>query len=155
MTTEADQDEAPRLLLKGLEEEVYTGTVDADVLPLSHRIAADLRGFVTEPDSRNVEYTTQPYRSYQTLLDRGQGSYRRVCVQQRRPALGAFKAELTRGVALVRDVLFCCQGIDGTYVRFSAQADGYAPPPPWNHNLSADNLSPHKKRTTTTRNSPT
>ena len=70
MTTEADQDEAPRLLLKGLEEEVYTGTVDADVLPLSHRIAADLRGFVTEPDSRNVEYTTQPYRSYQTLLDR-------------------------------------------------------------------------------------
>jgi len=35
---------------------------------------------------------------YQTLLDRGQGSYRRVCVQQRRPALGAFKAELTRSL---------------------------------------------------------
>jgi len=35
---------------------------------------------------------------YQTLLDRGQGSYRRVCVQQRRPALGAFKAELTRAL---------------------------------------------------------
>ncbi|HEB53972.1 MAG TPA: glutamate--cysteine ligase, partial [bacterium] len=59
-----------RLLLKGLEEEVYTGTVDGDVLPLSHRIAADLRGFVTEPDSRNVEYITAPYRSYQDLLDR-------------------------------------------------------------------------------------
>lgn len=61
---------APRLLLKGLEEEVYTGTVDGDVVPLSHRIAADLRGFVTEPDSRNVEYTTPPLRSYQEMLDR-------------------------------------------------------------------------------------
>ena len=56
--------EDPRLLRKGLEEEVYTGTVDGDVVPLSHRIAADLCGFVTEPDSRNVEYTTAPYRSY-------------------------------------------------------------------------------------------
>lgn len=63
-------DTKPRLLLKGLEEEVYTGTVDGDALPLSHRIAADLRGFVTEPDSRNVEYTTQPFRDYQNLLDR-------------------------------------------------------------------------------------
>ena len=61
---------APRLLLKGLEEEAYTGTVEGDVLPLSHRIAADLRGFVTEPDSRNVEYTTLPYRSYRELLDK-------------------------------------------------------------------------------------
>ena len=60
---------APRLLLKGVEEEVYTGTVDGDVAPLSHRIAADLYGFVTEPDSRNVEYTTAPHRSYQALLD--------------------------------------------------------------------------------------
>lgn len=59
-----------QLLLKGLEEEVYTGTADASVVGLSHRIAADLAGFVTEPDSRNVEYTTAPYRSYQILLDR-------------------------------------------------------------------------------------
>jgi predicted glutamate--cysteine ligase len=59
-----------RLLLKGLEEEVYTGTLEADALPLSHRISADMCGFVTEPDSRNVEYTTAPYRSYQVLLDR-------------------------------------------------------------------------------------
>ncbi len=57
-------------LRKGLEEEVYTGTLNADVVGLSHRIAADLAGFVTEPDSRNVEYTTAPYRSYQILLDR-------------------------------------------------------------------------------------
>ncbi|MCK5941924.1 MAG: glutamate--cysteine ligase [Planctomycetes bacterium] len=63
----------PRLLRKGLEEEVYTGTVEGDVVPLSHKIAADLCGFVTEPDSRNVEYTTAPFRSYQTLLDRLMG----------------------------------------------------------------------------------
>ncbi len=58
------------LLFKGLEEEVFTGTPDAEVVGLSHRIAADLAGFVTEPDSRNVEYTTAPYRSYRILLDR-------------------------------------------------------------------------------------
>lgn len=63
-------DVEPRLLTKGLEEEVYTGTLDADPVALSHRIAADLSGFVTEPDARNVEYTTDPYRSYKTLLDR-------------------------------------------------------------------------------------
>lgn len=57
------------LLRKGLEEEVYTGTLDAEAIPLSHRIAGDLPGFVTEPDSRNVEYITDPYRSYQVLLN--------------------------------------------------------------------------------------
>ena len=67
MVTDEDDE---RLLLKGLEEEVYVGTKDADIVPLSHKIAADLSGFVTEPDSRNVEYTTAPYRSYRTMLDR-------------------------------------------------------------------------------------
>jgi len=67
MTDEPDLEH--RLLRKGLEEEVYTGTLDADPIPLSHRIAADLPGFVTEPDSRNVEYITDPHRSYQVLLD--------------------------------------------------------------------------------------
>lgn len=57
-----------RLLRKGLEEEVYVGTRDADIVPLSHRIAADLSGFVTEPDSRNVEYTTSPSRSYEEMM---------------------------------------------------------------------------------------
>ena len=59
-----------RLLLKGLEEEVYVGSRDGDIEPLSHQIAADLCGFVTEPDSRNVEYTTPPLRSYEEMLDR-------------------------------------------------------------------------------------
>lgn len=64
-----EQELEHRLLRKGLEEEVYTGTLEADPIPLSHRIAADLPGFVTEPDSRNVEYITDPHRSYQVLLD--------------------------------------------------------------------------------------
>jgi predicted glutamate--cysteine ligase len=67
--TDLQQDNL-RLLKKGLEEEVYVGTADADVQPLSHKIAADLCGFVTEPDSRNVEYTTPPYRSYESMLGR-------------------------------------------------------------------------------------
>ncbi|REK03632.1 MAG: glutamate--cysteine ligase [Acidobacteria bacterium] len=58
------------LLTKGLEEEVYTGTRDGEVVGMSHRVAADLPGFATEPDSRNVEFTTAPYRSYEILVDR-------------------------------------------------------------------------------------
>jgi predicted glutamate--cysteine ligase len=56
------------LLTKGFEIEVYTGTPEGDVVGLSDRIVADLDGFVTEPDSRNVEYTTAPYTSYDRLL---------------------------------------------------------------------------------------
>ena len=57
-----------RLLRKGLEEEVYTGTRDGEVIGLSHRIAAELPGFATEPDARNVEYTTAPFRDYEVLI---------------------------------------------------------------------------------------
>ena len=63
-------EEDDRLLLKGLEEEVYVGSREGDIEPLSHQIAADLCGFVTEPDSRNVEYTTPPLRCYEEMLDR-------------------------------------------------------------------------------------
>lgn len=59
-----------RLLRKGLEEEVYTGSQNGDVIGLSARIAADLAGFSTEPDARNVEYTTAPYREYDILIAR-------------------------------------------------------------------------------------
>ena len=61
---------AARLLLKGLEEEVYTGDASGHVVGLSHKIAAEMQGFATEPDSRNVEYITAPYREYQILIDR-------------------------------------------------------------------------------------
>lgn len=66
----ADQLSLHRQLLKGLEEEVYTGTADGHVLPLSAQVKEAMDGYTTEPDGRNVEFTTAPYRSYQVLLDR-------------------------------------------------------------------------------------
>ncbi|MBW3585853.1 MAG: glutamate--cysteine ligase [Cyanobacteria bacterium 0813] len=56
------------LLSKGFEVEMYTGTPEGEVVGLSDRIVADLEGFVREPDSRNVEYTTAPLSSYDRLL---------------------------------------------------------------------------------------
>lgn len=56
------------LLSKGFEIEVYTGTPQGEIVGLSDRIVANLDGFVTEPDSRNVEYTTAPFNSYERLL---------------------------------------------------------------------------------------
>jgi predicted glutamate--cysteine ligase len=56
------------LLCKGFEVEIYTGTPEGEIVGLSHRIVADLDGFVTEPDSRNVEYTTAPLCCYDRLL---------------------------------------------------------------------------------------
>lgn len=55
-------------LSKGLEIEMYTGTSDGQIVGLSERIVKDLEGFVREPDSRNVEYTTAPLSSYDRLL---------------------------------------------------------------------------------------
>jgi predicted glutamate--cysteine ligase len=56
------------LLSKGFEVEMYTGTPAGDIVGLSDRIVRDLQGFVREPDSRNVEYTTAPFCSYDRLL---------------------------------------------------------------------------------------
>lgn len=56
------------LLSKGFEVEMYTGTADGAVVGLSDQIVANLNGFVREPDSRNVEYTTPPLGRYDQLL---------------------------------------------------------------------------------------
>ncbi|MGL5880943.1 MAG: glutamate--cysteine ligase [Xenococcaceae cyanobacterium] len=56
------------LLSKGFEIEMYTGTPQGDVVGLADRIVRDLDGFVREPDSRNVEYTTAPFCCYDRLL---------------------------------------------------------------------------------------
>lgn len=56
------------LLSKGFEIEIYTGTPQGDVVGLSDHIVASLDGFVREPDSRNVEYTTAPLYGYDRLL---------------------------------------------------------------------------------------
>jgi predicted glutamate--cysteine ligase len=56
------------MLSKGFEVEMYTGTPQGDIVGLSDKIVADLDGFVREPDSRNVEYTTPPLCRYERLL---------------------------------------------------------------------------------------
>ncbi|PNW35477.1 UNVERIFIED_CONTAM: putative glutamate--cysteine ligase [Euhalothece sp. KZN 001] len=56
------------LLCKGFEVEMYTGKPDGTIVGLSDRIVRDLQGFVREPDSRNVEYTTAPLCCYERLL---------------------------------------------------------------------------------------
>jgi len=52
------------LLLKGFEVEMFTGRRDGTVVGCSAEAARELAGFVTEPDHRNLEYTTPPEASY-------------------------------------------------------------------------------------------
>lgn len=56
------------LLSKGFEIEMYTGTPQGEIVGLSDQIVASLDGFMREPDTRNVEYTTAPLCSYERLL---------------------------------------------------------------------------------------
>jgi predicted glutamate--cysteine ligase len=56
-------------LLKGIEEEVYAGRPTGEILPISPEVTAALPGFVREPDSRNIEYTTSPSADYDALGD--------------------------------------------------------------------------------------
>lgn len=57
------------LLLKGFEVEMYTGRPDGTVVGCSAEVAAELEGFVTEPDHRNLEYITPPDASYARQLE--------------------------------------------------------------------------------------
>jgi predicted glutamate--cysteine ligase len=56
------------MLTKGFEVEMYTGTPQGDIVGFSDKIVANLHGFVREPDTRNVEYTTAPLCRYDRLL---------------------------------------------------------------------------------------
>jgi predicted glutamate--cysteine ligase len=56
------------LLSKGFEIEIYTGTPQGEIVGLSDKIVETLDGFVREPDSRNVEYTTAPLCNYDRAL---------------------------------------------------------------------------------------
>lgn len=56
------------LLSKGFEVEIYTGLTNGEIIGLSDKIVKSLSGFVREPDSRNVEYTTPPLGQYEQLL---------------------------------------------------------------------------------------
>ena len=52
------------LLLKGFEVEMYTGWPDGTVVGCAAEASRALPGFVTEPDNRNLEYTTAPEADY-------------------------------------------------------------------------------------------
>ncbi len=56
------------MLSKGFEVEIYTGTPQAKIVGLADQIVQALDGFVREPDSRNVEYTTPPVYLYDQAL---------------------------------------------------------------------------------------
>ena len=47
---------------------MYTGTPQGEVVGFSDKVVANLSGFVREPDTRNVEYTTAPFHRYEHLL---------------------------------------------------------------------------------------
>ena len=59
----------PALLLKGFEVELYTGRPDGTVVGCSAEAAAAFSDFVTEPDCRNLEYTTPPDAGYAAQLE--------------------------------------------------------------------------------------
>lgn len=56
------------MLSKGFEVELYTGKPTGEIVGLSDRIVRELPGFVREPDSRNVEFTTPPVYLYDQAL---------------------------------------------------------------------------------------
>jgi predicted glutamate--cysteine ligase len=56
------------VLTKGFEIEMYTGTPQGEIVGLSDQIITDLDGFMREPDSRNVEYITEPSTNYENQL---------------------------------------------------------------------------------------
>jgi predicted glutamate--cysteine ligase len=52
------------LLLKGFEIELFTGRTNGENVGVSTAAARELKGFVTEPDLRNLEYITAPKADY-------------------------------------------------------------------------------------------
>ncbi len=56
------------MLSKGFEVELFTGKPTGEIVGLSDRIVEALPGFVREPDSRNVEFTTPPVYLYDQAL---------------------------------------------------------------------------------------
>ncbi|MEB3303487.1 MAG: glutamate--cysteine ligase [Cyanobacteriota bacterium] len=56
------------LLSKGFEVEMFTGRRDGTVVGCAAEVAGALEGFVTEPDNRNLEYTTPPDADYHRQL---------------------------------------------------------------------------------------
>ena len=57
-----------KLLNKGLEVELFAGTNEGKVLPLSGELKDKFENFSQEPDQRNFEYITNPTRDYIELF---------------------------------------------------------------------------------------
>ena len=57
-----------KLLLKGVEIELYAGTESGEVLPLSTKLKEKFPDFSQEPDQRNFEYITKPNSNYYELF---------------------------------------------------------------------------------------
>lgn len=58
-----------QLLSKGFEVELFTGRATGENVGISNTIVKDLPEFVTEPDLRNIEYTTLPISDYDLLSE--------------------------------------------------------------------------------------
>jgi len=58
---------ARRLMLKGLEGEVYTGLTGGQIVGMPERIDHARPGFEAEPDCRNPEFVIPPTRSYDQI----------------------------------------------------------------------------------------
>lgn len=54
-------------LLKGIEEEVYTGSPDGPIVGVMNRVKKDLPYLATEPDCRNPEFSLPPLRGYDEI----------------------------------------------------------------------------------------
>ncbi|MBI2996067.1 MAG: glutamate--cysteine ligase [Candidatus Melainabacteria bacterium] len=57
-----------RLLKKGIEVELFAGTKDGNVLPLSSKLKDKFSYISQEPDERNFEYITKPCTDYNDLF---------------------------------------------------------------------------------------
>ncbi len=56
-------------LLKGFEIELFTGLETGEHVGVSDSVAKEYLDFVMEPDHRNLEYITQPEKSYEKLKE--------------------------------------------------------------------------------------
>ena len=55
-------------LYKGFEVELFTGSFNSHI-GVSADIEKKFSNFVKEPDNRNVEYITKPYKDYELLYE--------------------------------------------------------------------------------------
>ena len=57
-----------KLLTKGLEIELFAGSTDGNVVPISNALSNELKWVTFEPDQRYFEYITKPSSNYKELF---------------------------------------------------------------------------------------